>query len=220
MRRVRGTIAAALLSSAIVIGFSTWFVNKYFWIEAHSVIARFWPPPTAEQVEQKQLRRIAGWSSLDCGHVHHRGDAGPAISCALQALESGRRFYVAFDYVGLDSHGTIGLALNAQGVLYEVDTDQMGGGWGGYVCCGRRISEPQVRRCKKAPTEQSLIPRIDICHAFPTQLSSWRNIPISLRTPVIMSSSGPSKSARSPSSCSNSVWLPERRKACRPGRDT
>ncbi len=72
MRRVRRTSAAALLSFAIVIGFSIWFVNKYFWLEAHSLIARFWPPPTVEQVEQEQLRRIAGWFSLDCGHVRHR----------------------------------------------------------------------------------------------------------------------------------------------------
>jgi hypothetical protein len=158
MRRVRGTLAAALLSSAIVIGFSTWFINKYFWIEAHSLIVRFWPPPTSEQVEQKQLRRIAGWFSLDCGHVRHRGDADPAISCALQALKSGRRFYVTFDYVGLDSHGTTGLALNAQGVLSQVDTDQMGGGWGGVVCCSRRISDPKVYRCKKPPTEQISFP--------------------------------------------------------------
>jgi hypothetical protein len=154
MRRVRGTLATALLSSAIVIGFSTWFINKYFWIEAHSLMVRLWPPPTAEQVEQKQLRWIAGWFSLDCGHVRHRGDADPTISCALQALKSERRFYVAFDYVGLDSHGTTGLALNAQGVLYQVDTDQMGGGWGGVVCCSQRISDPKVYRCKKPPTEQ------------------------------------------------------------------
>jgi hypothetical protein len=57
MRRVRRTLAAALLFLAIVIGFSIWFVNKYFWLDAHSLIARFWPLPTAAQVEQKQLRR-------------------------------------------------------------------------------------------------------------------------------------------------------------------
>jgi hypothetical protein len=74
------------LSAVVVIGFSLWFVDKYFWIEAQSLMVRLWPPPTVEQVEQKQLRRIAGWFSLDCGHVRHRGDADAAISCALQAL--------------------------------------------------------------------------------------------------------------------------------------
>jgi len=151
-RGMRRTLAAVLLSSVVVIGFSM-FIEKYFWIEAHSVIARLWPPPTVEQVEQKELRRIAGWFSLDCGHVRHREDAGPAISCALQALKSGRRFYVAFDYVGLDSHGVTGLVSNPEGVLYRVDTDQMGSGWAGYVCCGRRVSKPQIYRCKKPPTE-------------------------------------------------------------------
>ena len=154
MRRVRGALAAALLSVVIVIGFSLRFVNKYFGIEAHSLMVRLWPPPTVEQVERKQLRRVAGWLSLDCGRVRHREDADAAISCALRALKVGRRFYVAFDYVGLDSHGITGLALDAQGVLYQVDTDQMGGGFSGYVCCSQRISEPQVYRCKQPPAEK------------------------------------------------------------------
>jgi hypothetical protein len=158
MRRVRGALLAALLSAVIVIGFSLWFINKYFWIETHSAMVRLWPPSTVEQIEHKKLRRIAGWFSVDCGHVQHRGVADAAISCALQALKSKRRFYVAFDYVGLDSHGTTGLALDAQGVLYQVDTDEMGGGWAGYVCCSRRISDPQVYRCKEPPAEKISIP--------------------------------------------------------------
>jgi len=158
MRHSGRASAAALLSALVVIGFSVWFINKYFWIEAHSVTVRLWPPLTVEQLERKQLRRIAGWFSLDCGHVRHREDADAAISCALQAFKSRERFYVAFDYVGLDSHGTTGLALDAQGVLYQVETDQMGGGFGGYICCGQRATEPRVYRCNQRPTERVSIP--------------------------------------------------------------
>jgi hypothetical protein len=158
MGRMRRKWIAGLLSSAIVIGLAVWFVEKYFWIEAHSVMARLWPPPTVEQVEHKKLRQIAGWFSVDCGHVRHREDADPAISCALEALKSGRRFYVAFDYVGLDSHGTTGLALNGVGVLYQVVTDQISGDWAGYVCCSQRMSEPQINRCQKPPTDEVSYP--------------------------------------------------------------
>lgn len=158
MPGVRRTWVVALLSSAILMGFSVWFVQKYFWIEAHAVIVRLWPPPTVGQVEHKRLRQIAGWFALDCGHVRHRDDADPAISCALEALKSGRRFYVAFDYVGLDSHGTTGLAFGSEGALYQVDTDQMSGGWAGHVCCSQRVSEPEIYRCKEAPTEQISYP--------------------------------------------------------------
>jgi len=154
MRRVRGALTAVVLFS-VLIGFSVWFVNKYFWLEAHALVVRLWPPPTVQQIEQRRLHRIAGWFSLDCGHVHHREDADAATTCALQALKSRQRFYVAFDYVGLDSHGTTGLALDARGALCQVDTDQMGGGFGGYVCCSQRISEPQVYRCKQPPTEKT-----------------------------------------------------------------
>lgn len=178
MRRVRRTLAAALLSFAIVIGFSIWFVNKYFWFEAHSLIARFWPLPTAEQVEQKQLRRIAGWFSLDCGHVRHREHADRAIACADEALKTGRRFYVSFDYVGIDSHGATGLAANWKHEVYEAVTDELGRGSLGYVGTTGRfhcsafqllpctVRTTNVSRCENPPVEQTSPPanRYLTCH--------------------------------------------------------
>ena len=168
MRRVRRTLAAALLSFAIVIGFSILFVNKYFWLEAHSLTARFWPPPTAEQVEQKQLRRIAGWFSLDCGHVRHRENADRAIACADEALRTGRRFYVSFDYVGIDSHGATGLAANSKHEVYEAVTDELGRGSLGYVGTIGTIRTTNVSRCENPPVEQTspLANRYLTCHTF------------------------------------------------------
>jgi hypothetical protein len=139
-------------------GFSAWFINKYFGIEAQALAVRVWPPPTTDQVESKELRRIAGWFSLDCGHVRYRENADRAISCAQDALKARRRFYVAFDYRGLDSHGTTGLALNSEGAVYEVVTDQLTGGWAGYVFNNRRVSVPTVIPCKKVPVERTSYP--------------------------------------------------------------
>ena len=166
MRRVRRTLAAALLSFAIVIGLSIWFVNKYLWLEAHSLIARFWPPPTAEQVEQKQLRRIAGWFSLDCGHVRHRENADRAIACANEALKTGRQFYVSFDYVGIDSHGATGLAANSKHEVYEAVTDELGSGSLGHVGTTGTVRTTNVSRCENPPVEQALPPanRHLTCH--------------------------------------------------------
>jgi hypothetical protein len=135
-----------------------WFINKYFGIEAQALVAQLWPPPTAQQVEVHQLRKIAGWFSLDCGHVRHREDADHAIACAQGALKSGRQFYVTFDYVGFDSHGASGLAANSKGDVYEVDTDEMGGGWGGYVATTGIARTVTVMRCQKAPIEQTSHP--------------------------------------------------------------
>jgi hypothetical protein len=151
-------VVIATFFLAVVAGFSTWFVNKYFGIEAQAVASRIWPLPTADQVEKKELRKIAGWFSLDCGHVRYREDADRAIACAQGALKARRRFYVAFDYRGLDSHGTTGIAANSDGAVYEVVTDQLSGGWAGYVYNNRRVSAPTVIPCKKAPVGRASYP--------------------------------------------------------------
>src|SRR5262245_32245863 len=95
LSKVRLLTIAALCLAAIG-GFSTWFINKYFGVEAQALAVRIWPPPTTDQVENKELRKIAGWFSLDCGHVRYREDADRAIACAQDALKARRRFYVAF----------------------------------------------------------------------------------------------------------------------------
>ena len=106
---------------------SAWFVHKYFWLEASNLAVRLWPPPTAAQVELRNLRRIAGWFSLDCGHVRYRQDADAAIVCAQGALKAGRRFYVSFDGKGIDSHFSTGIAADSTGAVFEVFTNEMPG---------------------------------------------------------------------------------------------
>jgi hypothetical protein len=159
-----------LLFFAIGIGFSIWFVNKYFRLEAHSFIARVWPPLTAEQVEQTQLRRIAGSFSLDCGHVRHRDNASRAIACAEEALKTGRRFHVSFDFVGVDSHGATGLASNSKHEVYEVVTDELGRGLLGSVGTTGTVRTTNVRRCENSPVEQTSPPanRYLTCHPVAT----------------------------------------------------
>jgi hypothetical protein len=166
MRSITRTLTATLLSFAFLIGFSIWFVNKYFWLEAHSVIVRWWPTPTAEQVETKHLRRIAGWFSLDCGHVRHHENADRAISCADDALRRGRPFYVSFDYIGIDSHGTTGLAADSKHELYEVVTDELGRGSLGHVATTGTVRTTNVSRCEKSPVEETSLPanRYLTCH--------------------------------------------------------
>jgi hypothetical protein len=151
-------VAIAAFILLVLTCFSTWFINKYFGIEAHALAIRIWPPPTADQVERKELRRIAGWFSLDCGHIRYRENADHAIACAQDALKKRRRFYVAFDYRGLDSHGTTGLTTNSEGNVFEVVTDQLSGGWAGYVYNDRRVSVPTVIPCKNSPLERTSYP--------------------------------------------------------------
>jgi hypothetical protein len=158
-------LATALLAFIALVGGSAWFINKYFGIEAQALVARLWPPSTANQVEARQLHAIAGWFSIDCGHVRHRDDADHAIACAQDALESRQRFYVAFDYVGVDSHGVIGLARNSEGEVYEVRTDDLGRGALGAV--SRHARTATVTRCEAAPTERTSYPANRYLTCFP-----------------------------------------------------
>jgi hypothetical protein len=151
-------LAAALLAFVALGGGSAWFINKYFGIEAQGLAARLWPPPTAQQVEVRQLRKIAGWFSLDCGHVRYRENADRAIACAQDALRARRRFYIAFDFRGIDSHGTTGLAATSEGAVYQVVTEQLTGGWGGYVRNDGRVHKPIIVLCQKAPFERTEYP--------------------------------------------------------------
>jgi hypothetical protein len=122
------------------------------------MLVRIWPPPTTQQIEARQLRKIAGWFSLDCGHVPRHKDADPAIACAMNALRSHERFRVSFDYVGLDSHGTTGLAANSVGEVYEVTTDELGVGWAGAIATAGSLRNVTVTRCDRAPVEKMSYP--------------------------------------------------------------
>lgn len=152
MRRfVTAKVRLAIISTvavAVLAACSVWFINKYFGIEAQAFKERLWPPPTAEQVEVQQLRKIAGWFSLDCGHARSPVEADRAITCAQKALEMKRRFYVAFDFVGIDSHRATGLAVGSRGVLYEATTDQLFGSI--YT-----VPKADVNRCETPPIEKA-----------------------------------------------------------------
>jgi hypothetical protein len=141
-----------------MIGFSAWFIERYFVIEAHVIAVLLWPPATAWQRESRELRKVAGWFSIDCGHVKHREDADTAIACANQAIQSRHPFYVAFDWVGIDARGTLGIAGNSGGVLYEVDCEEFGRGWAGAVGPGTHIEPLRVTRCQEQPTVRMSYP--------------------------------------------------------------
>src|SRR5215831_11226731 len=111
MRRLLTVVVCAI----VVIGSFVWFVNKYFGIEAHAMTERLWPTPTAEQFETRKLRDIAGWFSVNCGHIRRHENADVAISCAKNALTARKPFYISFDVLGFDSTGIIGLAANHSG---------------------------------------------------------------------------------------------------------
>ena len=159
-------IAAIVLICAAVVAGSALFIHKYFALEYDAAVSSLWPPPTTRQIETRRLRKIAGWFSRDCGHVSYRGDADAAIACASEALKSGQRFYVSFDYIGVDSHGTSGLALDSQRKVYEVVTDELGGGAVGMVGTSGRVLNVSVVACEAAPVERSFYPanRFLTCH--------------------------------------------------------
>ena len=140
-------------ASLLIVACSIWFLNKYFGIEAHALARRVWPAPTIENVEKGKLRNIAGWFSLNCGHVGHRGDGDAAMSCATNALKTRKRFYVSFDYVGLDSGGAIGLAANRKGEVFQVMTTQLTYAPPDAIVASDPVRTVTVTRCEKPPVK-------------------------------------------------------------------
>jgi hypothetical protein len=152
LRRKRS--AVIVLSLVIGVSASVWFINKYYALEAEAVaqvvVGTLRPRPTIEQVETRRLRRLSGWFSRSCGHVRRHTDAETAIACAQSALKAGQSFYVSFDFVGIDSHGAIGLAADSKRTVYEVITDD---GWfqdNGTLRNGVNVT---VTRCETPPIE-------------------------------------------------------------------
>ena len=147
-----------LVSVLVLIGSATWFVHKYFAVEAETLAKQVWPDPSAEQVEIRKLRGIAGWFSIDCGHVLHRQDADAAISCATKALRTREPFYVSFDYIGTDSTGVIGLAGDRSSRVFKVTTDELGRGAFGMISTSGPNRTVTFRLCDKGPVEETSYP--------------------------------------------------------------
>lgn len=139
----------ALMAVGVVLVCSAWFINKYTCFRAETIKERLWPTPTAEQVAVQKLHSIAGWFSLDCGHVRSPNpvEVDRAIACAQKALGAKRRFYITFDFVGMDSHGATGLAAGWRGIVYEVTTDQLDADIYG-------VPKADVNPCEAAPVEK------------------------------------------------------------------
>ncbi len=76
---------------------------------------------------QQKLQEYAGALSADCGRLDvHATEAQSktASDCALQASQSKRAFYVAYDMPGM----TVGVAANSAGKLFTVQSEGTGAG--------------------------------------------------------------------------------------------
>lgn len=150
MRRI--TTIGALCALAIIAAW--WFVNKYFAVEVQALMSRVFPPPSVRQLESKQLRRTAGWFSRDCGVVKLHDDPTVAMSCANEAMREHCSFRIAFEWVGVDSHGMTGLAGTSSGDIYEITTDDISAGSGTFnVRPGRVVT---VQKCERSPVETTV----------------------------------------------------------------
>ena len=147
----RKILIAALCILAVLAMF--WFLDKYFAVEVEAKVFRLFPPPTVQQVESERLRRTAGWFSRDCGTVKLHEDPTSSISCASDAMRQHHSFRVAFEWVGWDSRGLIGLAGTSSGDIYEITTDELSAGGGLFNARPRQ--DVTVQKCEKPPREIS-----------------------------------------------------------------
>ena len=72
----------------------------------------------------REARWLAGWRSVDCGHIRLRSDANPAIDCALYAFREHRPFRVRFDLQGINSSPSQGVVFTPAGEVVELFYDR------------------------------------------------------------------------------------------------
>lgn len=82
--------------------------------------------PSADSLET-HLRHLAGSNATNCGRIAPRTDVKNATDCAVQANQSKRPFYVAYEMPGGDTGQiTIALAGAPDGKLYSVEYNTKG----------------------------------------------------------------------------------------------
>ena len=82
-------------------------------------------PPASPDAVQQKLQEYSGAGATDCGRLNVQATADQSKSaseCALQASQSKRAFYVAYDMPGM----SIGVTGNAAGKLYTVQSQGAG----------------------------------------------------------------------------------------------
>jgi len=82
-------------------------------------------PPRTPDVVQQKLQEYSGAGATDCGRldVHATADQSKTASdCAMQATQSKKPFYVAYDMPGM----AVGVAGNAEGKLFTVQSQGSG----------------------------------------------------------------------------------------------
>jgi hypothetical protein len=75
---------------------------------------------------QSRLKSLAGERATACGDVAIKGTTERANACAQDAFRSGKPFYVSYQHQGLDSVGSIALAMDSAKTLYILESDSMG----------------------------------------------------------------------------------------------
>ena len=83
------------------------------------------PAVKVSDAVQQKLQDFAGYSATNCGRLNVKANADQskaASDCAMQASQSKRPFFVAYDMPGM----AIGVAGNADGKLYTVQSQGEG----------------------------------------------------------------------------------------------
>ncbi len=73
--------------------------------------------PFSSEILDMNLRRTAGTTAKNCGHVRASGSPKRATKCVLDQISRNRPFYVRYDEWGIDSEVAGGLAGNSTGIV-------------------------------------------------------------------------------------------------------
>ncbi len=103
------------------------------------------PAPPAEDRLERESKRLAGPSAINCGRVQVRGDPKTATDCVLAAQKAGKPFRVRYDLQGIDSAVAVAIVRTPVGTVgtLSYDSDPSGGGrTGGGVIFPKPCPKP------------------------------------------------------------------------------
>jgi hypothetical protein len=83
-------------------------------------------PQSTEDPLERESKKLAGPSAMDCGRVEISGNPKTATDCALAAQKAGKPFRIRYELQGVDSEVAVAIVRTPAGIVSTLSYDSLG----------------------------------------------------------------------------------------------